>query len=144
MSQSRAVAHLTRVLTPEEQHKTGDERADQLRVDSFDLTIRATKAGPEGHEAVSDEFGPMLVGVGTSKRKAIEDLLEAVVAAVDVHIERRTYTRFMCRHFAGFEEQSAQVSFQVDAPAPREFSPDVLNRHVTPWSHDLQANAVAA
>ena len=86
-----------------------------LRVDRFDLTIRATKAGPEGHEAVSDEFGAMLVGVGTSRRKAIEDLLQAVVAAVDVHIERGTHARFMGRHFASFEEQA--VSSKVDVPA---------------------------
>ena len=90
------VAHLLRGMSPDER-----VRNDEIGQHAFSFTMRISTCTDEPHRiaATADEFGDMLVGMGSTHKRAAADLIDAVQSVVDHHIAHGTYEAFMKEHF---------------------------------------------
>ncbi|MYE24937.1 MAG: hypothetical protein F4Y01_13510 [Gammaproteobacteria bacterium] len=134
---------LGRLLESSALRRMGENVQDnELRVYEFTLKLRVTRAGPEGYEAISDVFGGMLVGVGSSRKSATEDLLAALMTTFDFHIERGTYLPFISTHVP-----KARVKTETSTlPHPRNKrvrKDPLLRGHLKSWKQDVPEAAHA-
>ena len=61
------------------------------------LNITVERDAPRKFGAQSDVFGPMIVGIGGTKSKAVDDLLDGLCAVMDYHTEAGTLDSFFTK-----------------------------------------------
>ena len=136
--QRNFVAQLGRYFPPKDLELIGGPYFEEGGVGRFVLAITTHSDGDHNFSAHSEAFGDMLIGVGTSHKRAAADLVEAMKSVIDHHVARGTCYRFIDKFAGGTMPVKDFLS-----PAKEPVTFDDQNQPPLPWMDDIRDQAVA-